>query len=123
MAAGIETLNQLEDEAIWAQFDRLSQQLEDGVNRIIRSKAVQAVFQRVGTMFTLFFTPGPVTNWSAAAKADRQQYASFFGRMLQNGIYLAPSQFEAGFLCTAHREAELDMTLAAMEQALSQDYR
>jgi glutamate-1-semialdehyde 2,1-aminomutase len=123
MAAGIETLKQLEDEAIWAQFDRLSQQLEDGVNRIIRSKAVQAVFQRVGTMFTLFFTPRPVTNWSAAAKADRQQYASFFGRMLQNGIYLAPSQFEAGFLCTAHREAELDMTLAAMEQALTQDYR
>ncbi|HSV86442.1 MAG TPA: glutamate-1-semialdehyde 2,1-aminomutase [Levilinea sp.] len=121
MAAGIETLKHLEDQAVWEQFDFLGKRLEDGVNRILLSKAIPAVFQRAGSMFTLFFTPGPVTNWSTAAKADRQQYGNFFRRMLENGIYLPPSQFEAGFLSTAHREEELDMTLAAMERALTPD--
>jgi glutamate-1-semialdehyde 2,1-aminomutase len=69
-------------------------------------------------MFTLFFTGQPVTNWSTAKIASREQYAAFFRAMLAQGVYLAPSQFEAGFLSTAHGAAEIEQTLAAVERAL-----
>jgi glutamate-1-semialdehyde 2,1-aminomutase len=71
-------------------------------------------------MFTLFFTPQPVTNWSTASAADRDRYGRFFRAMLSQGVYLAPSQFEAGFLSTAHGAPELDRTLTAMERALEE---
>jgi glutamate-1-semialdehyde 2,1-aminomutase len=120
MAAGIATLKQLEDQRVWEQFDRLGEQLEEGVNSLIRAKGAGACFQRVGAMFTLFFTPQPVTNWSTASAADRDRYGRFFRAMLSQGVYLAPSQFEAGFLSTAHGAPELDRTLTAMERALEE---
>jgi glutamate-1-semialdehyde 2,1-aminomutase len=119
MAAGIETLKQLDDQKVWDRFDDLGKQLEAGLNRILQSKNTQAVFQRVGAMFTLFFTPNKVTNWSTAAAADRERYARFFRAMLSEGVYLAPSQFEASFLSTAHGQGELERTLAAVERVLS----
>jgi glutamate-1-semialdehyde 2,1-aminomutase len=118
MAAGIATLGQLEDLAVWEQFDRLGQRLESGVNELLWSKGTEACLQRVGAMFTLFFTPHPVTNWASASAADRERYGRFFRAMLAQGVYLAPSQFEAGFLSTAHGEEEVQRTLGAMEHAL-----
>jgi glutamate-1-semialdehyde 2,1-aminomutase len=118
MAAGIKTLQLLDDWKVWDQFDKIGKQFEEGVNCILQSKAVPAVFQRVGAMFTLFFTPNAVTNWSLAAGSDRGRYGSFFRAMLEDGVYLAPSQFEAGFLSTSHGEDELKLTLVAMERAL-----
>jgi glutamate-1-semialdehyde 2,1-aminomutase len=119
MAAGIATFRQLEDPAVWAQFDRLGQRLEAGVNDLLNSKGAGACLQRVGAMFTLFFTPHPVTNWASASAADRDRYGRFFRAMLAQGVYLAPSQFEAGFLSTAHGEEEVERTLEAMERALA----
>ena len=64
-------------------------------------------------MFTFFFTPGPVTDWDSAKRSDTAQFGNFFHHMLDRGIYLAPSQFEAGFVSSAHSEADIDRTVSA----------
>jgi glutamate-1-semialdehyde 2,1-aminomutase len=102
MAAGIATLNLLQDGHAWETMQRRAGELEVGVRAILACKGTQAVLQSVGTMFTLFFTGQPVTNWSSAKTASREQYAVFFRALLAQGVYLAPSQFEAGFLSTTH---------------------
>jgi len=71
----------------------------------------------VGTMFTTFFTDQPVTNWATAKTADTEKFGVFFRAMLESGVYLAPSQFEAGFMSTAHGEAEIGATIAAAQRA------
>jgi glutamate-1-semialdehyde 2,1-aminomutase len=68
-------------------------------------------------MFTTFFTEGPVIDWTSAKASDTKRFAGFFTAMLENGVYLAPSQFEAGFMSLAHGEAEIDATIAAAEKA------
>ena len=74
---------------------------------------------RVGSMLTVFFTPGPVTNLAEAKKSDLSAFARFFQGMLQQGVYLPPSQFEAWFVSAAHSEADLEMTVAAVHRVLS----
>jgi glutamate-1-semialdehyde 2,1-aminomutase len=125
MAAGIATLRLFEDPRAWEAMQQNAAMLEAGVREILRKKKVPAVLQSAGTMFTLFFTgqpvtvtSQPVTNWSTAKTADRERYAAFFRAMLAQGVYLAPSQFEAGFLSIAHGPREIEMTLAAVEKAL-----
>jgi glutamate-1-semialdehyde 2,1-aminomutase len=71
---------------------------------------------RVGSMFTFFFTPDPVTDWDSAARSDKEQFAKFFHFMLDRGVYLAPSQFEAGFISTAHSEEDIQATVDAMKE-------
>ena len=71
-------------------------------------------------MLTAFFYDQPITNWSSAKLADTARYGSFFRGMLERGVYLAPSQFEAGFLSTAHGQVEIDATLAAVSEALNE---
>jgi glutamate-1-semialdehyde 2,1-aminomutase len=70
-------------------------------------------------MFTWFFQPGPVTNWTSAAKSDTEAFARFFRSMLDNGIYLPPSQFEAAFLSAAHNEEDVQKTIAAARHAFT----
>lgn len=118
MATGVETLRQLEDGRLWEGLQQRADQLREGVEDILRRKGVGAVLQSVGTMFTLFFTPQPVTNWATAKTANREQYAAFFRAMLEQGVYLAPSQFEAGFLSTQHGEAEIAKTLDAVSVSI-----
>jgi glutamate-1-semialdehyde 2,1-aminomutase len=74
---------------------------------------------QVGSLLCCYFTAGPVTDWTSAARADAQRYASYFQRMLSQGIYLAPSQFEAAFLSGAHTAADVARTIAAAERALA----
>ena len=74
---------------------------------------------RVGSMFTFFFTPEPVTNWESARKSDTERFKRFFNAMLDRGVYLAPSQFEAGFVSAAHTAADIRHTVDAMRDALS----
>jgi len=74
---------------------------------------------RVGSMFTWFFAPGPVTDWTSAAKSDTEGFGRFFRSMLENGIYLPPSQFEAAFLGAAHTEHDVQQTIAAAKQAFA----
>lgn len=118
MAAGIATLSLLEDGRAWETMQRMAGDLETSVRAILARKGIPSVLQSVGTMFTLFFTGQPVTNWSTAKTASREQYAAFFRALLAQGVYLAPSQFEAGFLSTTHGQAEIEMILAAIERAL-----
>jgi len=118
MAAGVETLRILENPAVWENLDARSNQLKEGVISILRKKALNYQLQSVGSMFTLFFAENPVTNWTTASLANREKYAQFFRNMLDYGVYLAPSQFEAGFLSSMHGEHEILFTLEAIEKSL-----
>jgi glutamate-1-semialdehyde 2,1-aminomutase len=118
MAAGITTLRELSKPAVWDAIERRAAQLCDGLAAAALAAGVPAVVQRVGTMFTTFFTDRPVRDWSSARLANTPAYAAYFRAMLEAGVYLAPSQFEAGFLSTQHQEEEIQMTLRAAAGAL-----
>jgi len=118
MTAGIETLRELQTPGVWEVADNQAGKLVEGLRDAARAAGVSAVVQRVGTMFTTFFSAQPITDWATARQADTSRYAAFFRAMLAAGIYLAPSQFEAGFLSAVHGASELDATLRAAEQAL-----
>jgi glutamate-1-semialdehyde 2,1-aminomutase len=120
MTAGIETLRELQKPEAWRQLELRSAQLEDGLRLAAKEAGVAAMFNRVGTMFTTFFTDRPVTNWASAKVCDTQKYGRFFRAMLERGVYLAPSQFEAGFMSLAHGEAEINATIGAAREAFQQ---
>jgi len=80
---------------------------------------VHVTHNRVGSMFTWFFAPGPVTAWESAAKSDTEAFGRFFRAMLENGVYLPPSQFEAAFLSAVHAEQDIERTIAAAKQAFA----
>jgi glutamate-1-semialdehyde 2,1-aminomutase len=115
MTAGIETLRVLAEPGVWDGLERAGARLEAGLRDL--GDGVQVA--RVGTMFGLFFANEPVTSWETAKAADPGRFAAFHAAMLERGVYLAPSQFEAGFLSTAHGEAEIDATVAAAQEALA----
>ena len=75
---------------------------------------------RVGSMFTFFFTDGPVTDWESAKRCDTARFGRFFRKMLESGVYLAPSQFEAAFVSAVHTDADIDKTIAAAGMALAE---
>jgi glutamate-1-semialdehyde 2,1-aminomutase len=113
MAAGIATLSEIKKPGVWDEMQARARRLGSGITTAAEEGGAHVTLQRVGTMFTLFFTDQPVVDWSTAKKADTSQYAAYFREMLAEGVYLAPSQFEAGFLSTVHREEEIDQTIAA----------
>jgi glutamate-1-semialdehyde 2,1-aminomutase len=120
MAAGCATLRYLrQHKAIYAQLDKLSGELVAGIAGIAKDAGVPMTCNRVGSMFTCFFTPGPVTDWTSAAKSDTEAFGRFFRALLDNGVYLPPSQFEAAFLSAAHTEADVRRTIAAAKQAFA----
>ena len=116
MTAGIETLGVLRKPGVWDELERSGARLEAGLSTL--GGGVQVA--RAGTMFGVFFADAPVTSWESARRADRSRFAAFHNAMLERGVYLAPSQFEAGFLSTEHGEAEIDATVAAARDALAQ---
>ncbi|MGH2538786.1 MAG: aminotransferase class III-fold pyridoxal phosphate-dependent enzyme, partial [Candidatus Promineifilaceae bacterium] len=117
MTAGIATLRALQEPGVWEQIERAAASLTAGLAEAAAAAGVPIYQTRVGTMFTTFFSDRPVTDWPTAARCDTRRYAAFFRAMLANGVYLAPSQFEAGFLSTAHGPAEIELTLAAARPA------
>jgi len=119
MTAGIETLKELQKPGTWEALEAASVKLSAGLNAAAKDAKARVVLQRVGTMFTLFFARQPVVNWTTAKVSDTQKFAAFFRAMLESGVYLAPSQFEAGFMSTAHGEAEIKATVAAAERAFA----
>ena len=119
MTAGLATLRAMEAENAWAQAERRAAQLETGLRDVLLQAGVAAHVQRVGTMLGLFFTPQPPRDWEGVQRADRERYALFFHSLLAQGIYLAPSPFEALFLSSAHSEADVERTLAAARTALA----
>ncbi len=119
MAAGIAQLNILREKKneIYPRLETLSAKLVDGVTAAAKDTGVAVTANRVGSMFTWFFTADPITNWDSAEKADTQAFGRFFRAMLEAGIYLPPSQFEAAFLGAAHSEEDVDKTIAAAKGA------
>ena len=111
MAAGISTLRLLGEPGVYDHLERLSAALVDGLSAAARAVGVPYVGNRVGSMFTGFFTELPVTDYASAKRADTRRYASLFNAMLEGGVYFAPSQFEAGFVSLAHTDADIDATL------------
>src|SRR5438445_683639 len=94
-------------------------ELREGIAAAANDAGVPICYNRVGSMFTWFFTAGPVTNWDSAARSDTEAFGSFFRSMLDNGIYLPPSQFEAAFLSAAHTAEDVQQTIAAAKQAFA----
>src|SRR5277367_1899485 len=120
MAAGYATLRYLrEHKDIYAKLDKLAGELVTGVNAAAKDAGVEMCHNRVGSMFTWFFAEGPVTDWTSAAKSDTAAFGRFFRAMLESGIYLPPSQFEAAFLSTAHSESDVRKTIAGAKQAFA----
>ena len=120
MAAGIAQLKHLRDKKaeIYPRLEALSAKLVDGVAAAAKDVGVPLTYNRVGSMFTWFFTPDPVTDWDSASKSDTAAFGRFFRKMLDAGIYLPPSQFEAAFLSAAHTEEDVQKTVAAAKSSL-----
>jgi glutamate-1-semialdehyde 2,1-aminomutase len=120
MAAGLATLCQLRDNPeIYARLEQLSSRLVEGVAQAAREAGVLLTYNRVGSMFTWFFTDKTVTNWETAAACDTSAFGRYFRAMLQAGVYLPPSQFEAAFLSAAHTEQDVYATIAAAREAFA----
>jgi glutamate-1-semialdehyde 2,1-aminomutase len=113
MAAGVATLRLLTEPGVYAHLETLSARLADGLAEAARTAAVEYTANRVGSMFTGFFCADRVIDYASAKRADTRRYARFFHAMLERGVYLAPSQFEAGFVSLAHTDADIDATLDA----------
>jgi glutamate-1-semialdehyde 2,1-aminomutase len=121
MAAGIAMVSHLKDHAsqIYPQLDANTRMLAEGVAAEAANAGVSLTLNRVGSMWTWFFTPGPVTNYDEAAKSDTAAFGSFHRAMLDHGVWLPPSQFEAAFMSYAHTDAEIAATLAAAHEAFT----
>jgi glutamate-1-semialdehyde 2,1-aminomutase len=119
MAAGLATLRELASTDAFTRLEQTGARLESGLRAVAATHGIPMQFQRIGSMFCGYFTDRPVWNLADAMTADRARFGRFFHAMLDQGVYLAPSQFEAGFLSTAHSDADIDQTLAAADRALA----
>jgi glutamate-1-semialdehyde 2,1-aminomutase len=119
MAAGLATLRLLTEPGVYARLETLSARLVDGLSATARTAGVAYTANRVGSMFTGFFCAERVVDYASAKQADIRRYARFFHAMLERGVYLAPSQFEAGFMSLAHTESDVDATLQAAVAAFA----
>jgi len=117
MAAGIMTLRMLEHDIVYRALDDVAGKLASGLLAVARRAEVDVQVNRAGSMLTLFFTDMPVTDYASAKRADADRYARFFRTMLDRGVYLPPSQFEACFVSFVHLEREIEETLSAAEAA------
>ncbi len=120
MAAGVTALRALAEEGVYSGLDEMTSRLTGGLLGLARRAEIDVRLNRVGSMFTLFFAAEPVTDYASAKRADTERYARFHRAMLERGVYLPPSQFEACFLSTAHREREIEETLSAAEAAFGE---
>ena len=113
VTAGLATLRQLRAKGIYKKLEELSAALAKGVGEGAKKASIPLTQTRVGSMLTSFFTAGPVVDWNSAKLSDTKRYGMFFHKMLDQGVYLAPSQFEAAFLSTAHTHADVEKTIRA----------
>ena len=118
MAAGIANLQELLDGGAYCKLEELGEQLEAGMRDAAKSAGVAMQFNACGSMFCGYFTGEPVWNLADAMKSDREKFKKYFHGMLDAGVYLAPSQFEAGFISTAHTPADIEKTVQAAAKVL-----
>ncbi len=117
MAAGAAVLDLLARPGIYDTLEGRSARLEAGLRRAAREAGALVTVNRVGSMITVFFCPGPVTDYATAKASDTKRFGRFFQAMLERGVYLPPAQFEAAFVSLAHGEVEIDATVAAAGEA------
>jgi glutamate-1-semialdehyde 2,1-aminomutase len=117
MAAGATLLDLLAQPGTYDTLEARSARLEEGLRRGARDAGATVTINRVGSMITVFFCAGPVTDYATAKASDTQRFGRFFHAMLERGVYLPPAQFEAAFVSLAHGEAEIDLTVAAAGEA------
>jgi glutamate-1-semialdehyde 2,1-aminomutase len=120
MAAGIATLQELRDHPPYARLEQLGARLAGELAQAARAAGASFCLNRVGSMWTLFFTAGPVTDYETAKQADAARFGRFFWAMMDRGVYLPCSQFEAAFLSAAHTDKHVEQTIAAAREALAQ---
>ncbi len=118
VTAGMTTLRILQRDNPYPMLEIRSAQLQEGMEAILSEKGIPYTVNRVGSMLSVFFHPGPVCSYEDALRADRDAFRSFFATMLDQGIYVAPSPFEAWFVGAAHTDAVIEQTLSAMRRAL-----
>ncbi len=118
MVAGIETLKLLSKPGVYKTLEKSSAELEQGLREVAREAGVPATINRVGSMFTAFFTGQKVKDFASAKTSDTARFGNFFRAMLKNGVNLAPSQFEAAFLSLAHSKADIARTVEAARKSL-----
>lgn len=117
MTAGIETLKVLREPGVFDELVARTERLGAGIVEAARSAGVPIYQTQVGTMFCNYFTEEPVTNWASASKSHTQRFGRFFRAMLERGVYIAPSQFEAGFMSLAHTDDVIEATIDAVRAA------
>jgi glutamate-1-semialdehyde 2,1-aminomutase len=120
MAAGIKTLKILKEHEQYQNLEYRSQYLADELKKKAQAHDIPVTINRVASMFTIFFNPGPVTNFEEAKKSDTKRFAKYFHGMLDRGIFIPPSQYEAWFVSTAHGEEDLHHTIHAHEQVMKE---
>ena len=119
MAAGLAQLRELERVGGWELLEQLGAALEAGIRDILRGREERFTFHRVGSMFCLFCTGGPVLSLADAQRSDRAAFGRFFHRCMEAGLYLAPSQLETGFISLAHTRGDIDETVRIIGDALA----
>jgi glutamate-1-semialdehyde 2,1-aminomutase len=119
MTAGLETLKLLREEGVFDALVTRTKRLGQGIGEAAKTAGFPVYQTQVGTMFCTYFANKPVTGWDSASQADTQTYAKFFWAMVENGVYVAPSQFEAGFMSAAHSDEIIDQTIEAAQRALA----
>jgi len=119
MTAGIKTLELLNKSGTYEYLDKITKKLSEGLLKIAKETGNEACGGQISAMFGLFFNPGPVHNYEDAKKSDLSKFARFHRGMLERGVYLAPSQFEAGFTSFAHTDEDIDRTLAIAHEVMS----
>jgi len=118
MTAGIETLKLLSKPGVYKALEKLSSDLEQGLRSAAQEAGIPVTMNRVGSMFTGFFTDTRVKDFASAKTSDTARFGKYFLSMLKNGVYLAPSQFEAAFLSLAHTKADINRTIEAARKSL-----
>ncbi len=120
MTAGLATLKILQRPGTYEQLFKATDKLAQGLESLTKELNVTASFNKVGTMLSIFFTDKQVVDYPSAATSDVAKFGKFFWKMLQNGVYLAPSQFEASFMSLAHTDEDIDMTIGAAKKSLQE---
>jgi glutamate-1-semialdehyde 2,1-aminomutase len=118
MSAGIATLNELAKPGLYDGINALAKKLVHGLRNALAGAGIPAQVNGIGSLSTIFFTEDPVTNYAGAKRSDTKLYARYFREMLNGGIFLAPSQFEAAFVSASHTPADIDRTIAAASEVL-----
>ena len=120
MAAGLAQLRELERSNGWKVLEERGEQLESLTKATLAKSKLELTFHRIGSMFCLFFASGPIVDLASAKRSDLKKFSAFFHHCLRNGIYFAPSQFETGFISTAHTAADIERTASVVHDALNQ---